>query len=348
MTIAQRIAQVNANMENATRVREFGAYARYLLLSKGLPATARQLAEENNASPRVLNILKSAVAAGSTTDQHWAGAFADYGLLASAFIQSLAPFSAFDTALADGAFVKVPLRTRVSVISSAASASLIGEGDVKPITQLALANQQLDAHKAVAIVAMNQELIRLSDPSAIDLISTELRRAVAIKSDETFLDILTQTSDVASNASSGMSAAQFAADLAEALDSIVFGSDARLYLVVSPAAAKVIAFMRDANGAVYPGMTVTGGNISGIKVVVSNAATDAILFDASQVGAASDAITLDASDQAALQMDDNPTSGATNLISLFQENKRALKAERYFGCEVLRSSAVAVITGVTA
>jgi hypothetical protein len=39
---------------------------------------------------------------------------------------------------------------------------------------------------------------------------------------------------------------------------------------------------------------------------------------------------------------------AQNLVSLFQANMRAIKAERCFGAEVLRPEAVCVITGVTA
>jgi Phage capsid family len=95
-------------------------------------------------------------------------------------------------------------------------------------------------------------------------------------------------------------------------------------------------------------MTVSGGTIAGIKVVVSNAATDAILFDASQIAANSDTIVIDASSQASVQLDDNPSSGPAQMVSLFQSNMRAMRATRYFGAEVLRPEAVAVITGVTA
>jgi hypothetical protein len=118
-------------------------------------------------------------------------------------------------------------------------------------------------------------------------------------------------------------------------------------LVLSPAAAKVVAFMRDANGSLYPGMTVSGGVIAGIKVIVSNAATDAILFDASQIAANSDTITIDASSQGSVVLDDAPSSGPQAMTSLWQANMRAMRATRYFGAEVLRPEAVAVITGTT-
>ena len=145
-----------------------------------------------------------------------------------------------------------------------------------------------------------------------------------------------------------MSASQFAADLAEALDAISYGADAKLYLVLPVESAKVVAFLRDANGSLYPGLTINGGTIAGIRVIVSSAATNAILFDASQIAANSDTIVLDATEHASYQADDAPTSAAANVINLWQENKRAVKAERFFGAEVLRPEAVAVIEGVTA
>jgi capsid protein len=181
-----------------------------------------------------------------------------------------------------------------------------------------------------------RKLVRSTAPEALDLIANELRRAVAV--------------GIASVPSTGMDS--FAADLASALDALSYGADARLYLVLSPAAAKVVAFLTDsastATGRLFPAMTVLGGNIAGIKVVVSDAATDAVLFDASQVCANSDTITIDASSQTSVQLSDAPTGGAANLVSLFQANMRAMRATRYFGAEVLRPEAVAVITGVTA
>ena len=299
------------------------------------------------ATPRLLAVLKSAVQAGTTSDPEWAGALTEHAQIAQGFLASLREFSAFDQALTDGSFLRVPLRTRVSIVTTAAAGALVGQGDPKPLTKLALADQQLALRKVVSIVAVTEELVRSVEAAALALIENELRRAVATKSDETFLDILAQTTGIASAASTGMSAAQFAADLASALDSLSYGADARLYLVLPPAAAKVVAFLRDANGTLYPDMTVSGGTIAGIKVVVSNAATDAILFDASQIAANSDTIVIDASSQASIQLDDSPTS-PQKMTSLFQSNMRAMRATRFFGAEVLRPEAVAVITGVTA
>lgn len=334
-TLAEKIGRDVETKEAKNLTRAFGVLARCLMESEGRPAQAWKYAESRNVFPLVTNILKSAVAAGTTTNQNWASELADYQLIAQAFLGSLAPFSAFDAALAD--FIKVPFHTRIEVITSAATASVVGELEPKPLTKLQLAESRLVERKAVAICAVTNELIRSSAPGALDLITNELRKAVAAKTDEVFLDILTQTTGIST-----------ASSLEDALDEIEFGADARLYLVLPPAAAKAFVFERDSGGPLYPGIGVNGGVFADIKFVVSNAASAGVLFDARQIAANSDTITIDASSQADIQLDDAPTGGATNLTSLFQSNRKALKAERYFGAEVLRAEAVCKIEGVTA
>lgn len=145
------------------------------------------------ATPRLLAVLKSAVQAGTTSDPEWAGALTEHAQIAQGFLASLREFSAFDQALTDGSFLRVPLRTRVSIVTTAAAGALVGQGDPKPLTKLALADQQLALRKVVSIVAVTEELVRSVEAAALALIENELRRAVATKSDETFLDILAQT-----------------------------------------------------------------------------------------------------------------------------------------------------------
>jgi hypothetical protein len=54
--------------------------------------------------------------------------------------------------------------------------------------------------------------------------------------------------------------------------------------------------------------------------------SSAILLDASQIAAASDVILIDGSSQASLQLDDSPSAGAQNLVSLWQSNQQAMRA----------------------
>jgi hypothetical protein len=66
--------------------------------------------------------------------------------------------------------------------------------------------------------------------------------------------------------------------------------------------------------------------------------------------AATEVFTLDASNEAAIELatpGDSPPSASTSQTPLWQMNLSALRAERYIGAKVLRSDAVAKITGVS-
>ncbi len=177
------------------------------------------------------------------------------------------------------------------------------------------------------------------------MLGNELRRACALASDTAFLAALAGCTGVASSASTGTSAAQFLADLDTALQAVTVGANSRLYLIVPPSFWKTIVLMRDNGGPV-----MSNGLIGGvIRVIASDAATDtATLVDATQVATESDIILLSEGTHASLQMDDNPTSGAQQLKSLWQNNLVGLRAERTFGVEVLRATAVALITDIGA
>jgi hypothetical protein len=107
--------------------------------------------------------------------------------------------------------------------------------------------------------------------------------------------------------------------------------------------------MRNALGNhVFENMTISGGNIQGVKVVVSDAAGDvATLVDAAQVATEADLIILQEATHASVEMDDSPTGSATTLVSLWQNNQTGLRAERWFGVQLLRSTACALITGLS-
>ena len=58
-------------------------------------------------------------------------------------------------------------------------------------------------------------------------------------------------------------------------------------------------------------------------------------------------MTTDVVRQATLKMDDDPTAGSYQLVSLWQNNLVCMRAERFFGAAVLRSDGIAVISGMT-
>ena len=190
------------------------------------------------------------------------------------------------------------------------------------MTKLELSAAQLAERKVTATIVISEELLKHSGAGSLNLLSNELRRSVGIASDGVFLSAIAGASDVSSFSSSGDSSAQITSDLTGALDNLEYGADARLFLICPVEYAKRIATATGTGGSrTFPDASLLGGSLFGsITVVPSDAATDALLVDASQIAAASDVIVLDASEHASVQMDDGPTSGPTNnMLSLAKQ-----------------------------
>lgn len=339
------LGEMNCVVQLSSAAHDFTQFAKCMLLAKGRPAEALDIAKARGASPRLQAILKSPITSGSVSGGTWGEQLAPFREAAAGFVASLAPFSAFDRLLADNAFTKMPLRTRIAIGSTAATASNVNELAPKPISQMSIGYQELPLWKAVGTLVVTDELVRSTSTSATDLFASELRKAVAVASDAKFLEIISEGTGVASSASTGLSAAQFLADLNTALQSVELGINSKPYLIVPASVAKTVALLTNDGALLFPQMGVAGGSIQGIRVVVSTAATDfAVLLDGTAVAADSDIANFEVAREATIQMDDDPTSGETSLVSLWQANLVALRAERYFGAAVLRSSGIAVIT----
>ena len=107
----------------------------------------------------------------------------------------------------------------------------------------------------------------------------------------------------------------------------------------------------------FPGISATGGDFNGLPVVVSeyvsqvgdSSGSPIIMLNTNEVYLADDGqVTIDASREASLEMLDNPTNNsatgtATSLVSMFQTNSVALKAERYINWAVRRPAGVQYI-----
>jgi hypothetical protein len=123
------------------------------------------------ASQRIQDILKSVVAAGSTTG--WGQPLAPYAQLVDAFLLSLRSASAFDAMLP---WMKVlPLHQQIVVASGGATATTVPEGTAKPIAKLQFSASSITENKTVCIVAITKELLRDANSS---LFAQELTRAV--------------------------------------------------------------------------------------------------------------------------------------------------------------------------
>jgi hypothetical protein len=352
---AVRIDDINKSMEflrlciaiGSTRSRHDDFCKRVRRMSPRLDAILGDFNEFYRMTPQQLvNFEKAAVSAGDTTTSGFADALAAYQVVAGAFAESLKNYGAFDSMLP---FMRrVPLHARAGMTTTGFTASTVAQHHPKPVTKLSMTGTTLDEKKAVAICVLTEELMRFSMMAMTDF-QAELQNALAVETDETFVEIL--TSGATSFGSSGVTAEHVRNDLRAALGNITTGARSKLFLLMPSGLAKVLAVLYDENGgAAFPTMTVNGG-IGGMTAIVSDGvpSTSIILADATQIAAASETITLTSANEATLEMDTAPTSppsASTAYVNLWQMNWRALRAERWFGAAKLSTTGVCVITSV--
>lgn len=302
---------------------------------------AKGLVEQSRAAVGVLN-----------TGESSGDALISYGNVSASWIASLVANGVFDRAVAD--MVQLPLMVqRSSVVTDAFAADTIEEAYPKKVGRLTLDSLGiLRPKKAVGLTVVSSELLRFSN--ATDFIDGELRKAVITAIDSAFLtDLINNTTPISGSADP---ADNFAALVA----AITYGANAKLYYVVSPREAGTMATARGATGvALFPQMTPTGGTISGITTLVSDALPTGkqVMFDATQIGANAGEIRVDTSGVADIELDDSPTMNAgagspdtptaTTVVNLWQTNGVAIKIERYWLSKLLRTGAVASVSGVS-
>jgi hypothetical protein len=263
MTIAQQLGRINAAAELSTKAREFVNLARVVAMSRGDHSAVRAIVHDNRflCGPTVKGIVessqhvyemqpdlvaqqKAAVAAGTTADTGWALPLADYQTLASAFLESLRNFGAFDRMLPS--MRRVPFRTRIGASTTGSTGTTVPQQQIKPISKLTLTGTQIDEQKAVAILVVTDELARFGDNVAGNLFAVELSNAVAVETDETFVSVL--TANATSNGSSGPTAEHARNDLRGMLASVTTSARSQLFLLVTSAIAKVLAVLHDNTG----------------------------------------------------------------------------------------------------
>jgi HK97 family phage major capsid protein len=362
----------------------FARYAMCLTKAKGNHEVAFRLAERHypqtenvvrtlkaqaeGADLKELWRTKAAVAAGSTTDSTWAAPLVDAATFSGDFISYLRP----RTLIGQAQFRPVPFNVRIVGQTSGGSANWVGQGAAKPVTKFDYNATTVPFTKVAAIVAITQELARFSDPAAEALVRDSLADAVIAKLDTDLFDpdvaavanvnpagLLNGVTPVAGPASMDPDAIRCALlRLWAPWDSTFLGARPAYY--TTPAVARLLAFTRDALGnPAFPGVTPTGGTLDGIPLRVSqylahnggSGGAPFILVDESEIYLADDgAVTLDASQEASLVMDTAPTGSsttptATQVVSMFQTDSIAFRAERFIWWGARRSGAIQWIDG---
>jgi HK97 family phage major capsid protein len=353
----------------------FTRFVKALGIAKGSPHGALMHAQANkqwkDETPVVEQALMAAVAAGDTTTSTWASEWAYAQNLVGDFINFLRPQTIVGKI---PGLTNVPFNVRVAGQTSGSTAYWVGQGASTPVSKLGTNAVTLGIAKAAGIVVLDAELIRISTPSADMLTRNDLTKAIAQFQDVQFVDPgvaavanvspASITSGVEPVAAAGATTANFRADIAKLISTLVtLNLDPRGFvLIMTPIQALQISLMVTANGVPYfPNINMNGGELLGIPVVTSMSAQIVaspstgeggllILFAAPEVMLADDgAVAVEASSEAALQMLDNPTGASTggtaavSMVSMFQTNSVAIKATRFMNWAKRRSGIVAYV-----
>lgn len=326
-------------------------------------------------------VTKATVVAGSSAAGNWAEDLAgDETNVYADFAEFLRPMTILGKFGVNGvpSLRRVPFRTPLIGQTGGGAAYWVGEGAPKPLTALDFARTTLDELKVATISVVTEELIRKSSPSADLILRDALAAAVAERIDIDFINPAKAASAGVSPASitNGVTpisatgtgdADDIRADIRALMATFIEANNAPTsgVWIMSSANALALSLMVNPLGQPeFPGINMNGGTFSGLPVIVSEyvptvtagspAATTGYvaLVNAQDIYFADEGgVQVDVSREASLQMLDNPTNSsatgtATTMVSMWQTNSVAFRAERILNWSKRRASAVALLEDV--
>ena len=315
----------------------FAQYARAKILSQlaakeGNYKSALDVAKERGFGDEVQDLVTKATL-GTTTDAGFAASLVTENRLVAEFVDMLRAATVFDQLTG---FRNVPFNSKIPSQLTGGTASWVGEGAPKPLTNPTYGEVEIKEHKLAAITVYTQELMRRSDPAVDILVRDDLIEASKTLIDNTFLDAGAATAvrpagvlnGVTATPNTGTTAANYEADLLALVNSFVTANLSLdgSYFVMSETRAAQISLLRDALGNTYfQGMALRGTRtLMGIPVITSQTVGDKIiLVKTSEILLAQDGgVDVSYSDQATL------VDGGTTH-HLWQENKFAVRVEKF-------------------
>jgi HK97 family phage major capsid protein len=211
------------------------------------------------------------------------------------------------------------------------------------MSKLAFSSQTLGFSKAAGIIAITEELARLSSPSAEDLVRKDMIAGISAFLDQQFIDPAVAAvagvnpASITNGAPTAAATTNPLADLLGLISHFATNkiSASGLTFIMSPANALSLSFRSNLDGSPeFPGVSVDGGSWKGLQfITTTTAGANVIAFQPSLILYADDGgVAIDVSREASLQMDSAPMSPAdatTVFVSLWQNNMIGLRAERF-------------------
>ena len=343
----------------------FARFAKSLAAANGSRTEALAIAKNQYPlDAKLHHVLKAAVGAATTTDPTWAGSLVEYQEYAQDFIEFLRPqtlIGRFGQGNIPG-LRSVPFNVRIPAQTSGGSASWVGQGKAKPLTKFDFESITFGFAKVAAIAVLTDELIRFSNPAADALVRNALAEAVIARLDTDFIDpTKAEVANVSpasiTNGIPGIPSTGNPDDDASAAFATFVTADLQptgAVWLMSSTTALSLSMRKNALGQKeYPDMTMLGGTFQGLPVIVSQyVGTQLVLVNAPDIYLADDGgVAVDMSREASLEMSTTPTGDSTTptpveMVSMFQTNSVAIRAERWINWKRRRNAAVAVITNV--
>ncbi|EOC5483486.1 TPA: phage major capsid protein [Pseudomonas aeruginosa] len=317
-------------------------------------------------------VTKAAVAAATTSDATWAGPLVgDETSVFADFVEYLRPQTILGRFGTNGipSLRRVPFRVPLIGQTSGGDGYWVGEGQAKPLTKFDFERKTLEPLKVANIAVATMEVIRDSSPAADGIIRDQLAAALRERMDIDFIDPAKAAvagvspasilNGVAGIPSSGNTADDVRADIRALFNAFIAANNAPtsgVWLMPATTALALSLMQNPLGQAEFPGISMTGGELFGLPVIVSeyiptaSAGAVVALVNASDIYLGDEGgVDLSMSTEASLQMDnapDNPTTASTVLVSLWQRNLVGFRAERAINWARRRASAVAYLTGV--
>jgi HK97 family phage major capsid protein/HK97 family phage prohead protease len=349
----------------------FARYAKCLAISTKTHQPIDRVAEGiyGKADPDLVDIVKAAVSAMTTANTDALigneGGFADF----VEFLRPMTIVGRFGTGNIP-ALTRVPFRVPLISEASETDAQWVGEGKGKPLTKFTVGRNEISPLKIATIAVQTMELIRDSSPSSDVLLRNSLAKAIARRSDLSFIDpasaavpnvrpasILNGVTAVTNSAATGADAVR--EDVQALIGAFVAANNplqSGVWIMSATYALRLMMMLNPLGQREFPGITMQGGTFFELPVIVSNYLTDYVaLVNAEDIYLADEGgVDVAMSTEASLEMVDTPTqdSGAadpveTTVVSMFQTNSVAFRAERTMNWARRRASAVSWMDNIT-
>ena len=303
------------------------------LATQGSYIPAVEIAKSAGMHPKVIEELEKAVQVMDTTNS---GVLVPTTPLTDEFIELLRADTIVDKIASK--MRSADFNSTIPGMASGATSQWVGEGEAKPVTNATYNSVSLKRHKVAGISVLTEELSRFNLFKADQRILDDLVQSNRMLIDLTFIDDLAENERRPAGSLNGATIIDIAADDATTIKAALkqlrrqFISDnlslSDAVYIMSENRADDWAELETPLGAlVFPGLQADKGQktINGIPVIESESAGTIVeLVKASEFYLADEGeVEVAYSKDATIVMPDG------RLVHLFQENKEALRAERF-------------------